>query len=108
MNRMLATVCTLAIATHTISCSQQTGTRADAKKLDNVAVVDGHPISRNTFNEYAKGVTGKPAEDLTEAQRKDLLQDLIRAEVIAIDAETNGVAAQDETRAALDLHRWMC
>jgi peptidyl-prolyl cis-trans isomerase C len=100
MNRIIAATCTLAIAA-LAACSQQNA----PKKEDNVAVVNGHAITRNTYNEYAKGAAGKPAEDLTEAQRTELLDNLIRAEVIAADAEAKGVAQQDETRAGLDLAR---
>lgn len=72
---------------------------------DAVATVDGRAISRNTFEQYAKGVAGKPAADLTEDERKQLLDTLIQAEVIASQAEKDGIAALDETRAAMDLSR---
>jgi peptidyl-prolyl cis-trans isomerase C len=101
MNRVIASACTLAIVTLAAACSQQNS----QKKEDNAAVVNGHAISLNTFNEFAKGAAGKPAEDLTAAQRTELLDNLIRAEVIAADAEAKGVAQQDETRAGLDLAR---
>lgn len=83
------------------ACAQKSGT--DAK--DSVAMVDGQPISRNTFQQYAKGVASKPAEDLTAEQRNQLLDNLVRAEVVAQEAEHSGLAARDETRAALDLSR---
>ena len=83
------------------ACAQKTGT--DTK--DSVAMVDGHSISRNTFEQYAKGVAGKPAADLTAAQRGQILDTLVQAEVIAQQAERDGLAARDETRAALDLSR---
>lgn len=70
-----------------------------------VATIGTHTISRNTFEHYAKGVAGKPAEDLTAEQRDSLLDDLITSEVIATQAEASGIAARDETRAALDLSR---
>jgi peptidyl-prolyl cis-trans isomerase C len=86
-------------------CAQKPAATGTAAKVDNVAVVDGHPISRNTYNFYVKGVAGKPAEDLTPEQRADLLENLIRGEVVAQAAEKDGTAARDETRAVLELTR---
>jgi hypothetical protein len=88
-------------------CAQKPAATAagPASKPDNVAVVDGHPISRNTYNFYVKSVAGKPAEDLTPEQRGQLLDNLIRAEVVAQAAEKDGLAAQDETRAVTELSR---
>ena len=105
MNRILVTACSLSLAALLGACAQKTDTKAATGKTDNVAVVDGHAISRNTYNHYVKGVAGKPAEDLTAEQRAELLENLVRAEVIASEAERNGAAAQDETRAVLDLAR---
>ncbi len=84
------------------ACAQKAGT--DAK--DSVATVDGKSISRNTYEEYVKGVASKPAADLTAEQRDQLLQNLIRGQVIAEGAEKDGSAALNETRAALDLGRY--
>jgi peptidyl-prolyl cis-trans isomerase C len=85
------------------ACSQNNS--GGSAKSDAVAIVDGHVVSRNTFEQYAKGVTGKPAEDLTDKERADLLQALVQAEVIAAQADRDGIAALSETRAALDLSR---
>jgi peptidyl-prolyl cis-trans isomerase C len=104
MNRPLLLLGTLALVA-AAGCSSSSTTGAAAVKEDNVAVVDGKPISRNTFNQYAKGAAGKPAEDLTPEQRKDLLENLIRGQVVAETAETTGLAARDETRAVLELSR---
>lgn len=95
----------LAAATLFVACAQKTASTGPAVKVDNVAVVNGRPISRNTYNFYVKGVAGKPAEDLSPEQRAELLDNLIRGEVIAAAAEKAGIAAQDETRAVMDLSR---
>lgn len=87
------------------ACSQKPATTTSAAKVDTVAVVDGKPISRNTFNHYVKGIAGKPAEDLTAEQRTELLDNLVRGEIIATEAERSGIAARDETRAVMDLSR---
>jgi len=87
------------------ACAQKPSSTEPAVKVDNVAVVNGRPISRNTYNFYVKGVAGKPADDLTTEQRAELLDNLIRGEVIASAAEKSGIATQDETRAVMDLSR---
>ena len=68
-------------------------------------MVDGKPISRNTYNHYVQGVAGKPAADLTPEERSELLDTLIRGEIVASAAERDGIAARDETRAVLELSR---
>jgi peptidyl-prolyl cis-trans isomerase C len=88
------------------ACTQKPATDAKpAAAADSVAMVDGREISRNTFNQYVKGVAGKPAEDLSPEQRTELLDNLIRADLIAAEADRSGLAARDETRAVLELSR---
>ncbi len=85
------------------ACGQKiAGTGGSA---DNVAVVDGKPISRNTYEHYVQGVASRPASELTPEQRAELLDNLIRGELIASEAEKSGLAAKDDTRAVLDLSR---
>lgn len=103
MTRLKPLLAVLAIAALATACAQK-NSGADAKS-GSVAMVEGHAISRNTFEQYAKGVASKPAADLTAEQRGQLLDNLIRAEVVATAAEHDGVAAADETRAAMDLSR---
>jgi peptidyl-prolyl cis-trans isomerase C len=85
------------------ACGQKiAGTGASA---DNVAVVDGRPVSRNTYDHYVQGVANRPSSELTPEQRAELLDNLIRGELIASEAERTGLAAKDDTRAVLDLSR---
>jgi len=101
MTRLMPLLAAMAVAALATACAQS-GTD---DKSGSVAVVDGVPISRNTFEEYAKGMASKPAADLTAEQREQLLQDLIRAQVVYAMAEREGITTQNETRAALDLQR---
>lgn len=89
------------------ACNKQA---ADADKKaapgsDDVAVVNGKAISRNTFDYYVQGVSGKPAADATAAEKAQLLDNLVRGELIAADAEKTGVAKKPETQAILELSR---
>lgn len=78
------------------------GAAADSKP---VATVNGKAIARDLFNTYAKGVSGKETAELTEEQRGQILDNLIRAELLATQAEKDGVAAKPETAAMLELSR---
>lgn len=84
------------------ACSQKND--GDAKS-GSVATVDGRAVSRNTYEQYTKNMAGKPASDLTAEQRDKYLDDLVQAEIIAAQAERDGIDKLDETRAALDLDR---
>ncbi|MCC6631962.1 MAG: peptidylprolyl isomerase [Gammaproteobacteria bacterium] len=85
------------------ACSQKPAATAVADKP--VATIDGKTISSNTFSQYVKGAASKPPEEITPEQRTQLLDNLVRAELVAQEAERNGTAARDETRALLDMAR---
>jgi peptidyl-prolyl cis-trans isomerase C len=81
---------------------------ADAAKSDasaDVAIVNGVHITRNTFDYYVQGASGKPASEATPEQKAQLLENLIRGELVAADAEKTGIAKQSETQAILQLAR---
>ncbi len=89
-------------------CAQKlpdTASATPAVAADGVATVNGRTISRSTFNFYAQSVAQKPAAELTAEQRKELLESLIRGELIAQETEKSGLAAREETKAVLDLSR---
>lgn len=99
-------VIALAVVLLASACAQKPGGAPESAATgDNVATVNGKPISRNTFNYYVQGVAGKPAAELTEEQRAELLDNLIRGELVAQAAEKDGLAARDETRAVMELSR---
>jgi peptidyl-prolyl cis-trans isomerase C len=70
-----------------------------------VATVDGQPIARDIYEFYVKGVTGKPASELTAEQRDQALDNLVRARVIAGKAEKDGTAQEQDTAALVELSR---
>ena len=83
------------------ACTQSPG----LSKEEIVATVNGKPISRNTFEQYAIGVASTPVAELTEVQRDTLLDNLVRAAVIADNAETSGIAARPDVAGTLDIQR---
>lgn len=104
MNRPLLPLTLLALAGLAAlgACTQKAAT---GPKEETVATVDGRSISRNTLEQYTKGVAGKPLAELTPEQQSQIMDSLIRGEVIAGAAEASGLAQRDETRAALALSR---
>jgi peptidyl-prolyl cis-trans isomerase C len=70
-----------------------------------VATVDGTPISRDLYEFYIKGVTGKTSSDLSPEQRSQALDNLIRAQLIAHEADAEGLNKQPETAQLMQMER---
>jgi peptidyl-prolyl cis-trans isomerase C len=95
----------------TLAACQQGGKDA-AKATDTpdpaaapVATVDGVSLSRNTFDFYIKAATGKSSADLTPEQRQEALDSLVRMQLVAAQAQKDGLDKENEIAAALDLSR---
>ena len=56
-----------------------------------VATVNGLPISRSIFEYYVKTNTGKTSADFTPEQRSQLLDNLIRGELLSQQALKDGL-----------------
>ena len=88
------------------ACKPQAG--SDGGSANNgppVATVDGRPIGRDTYEFYVKGVAGKPSAELNAEQRDQALENLVRAQVIAEQAEKDGLTKDTNTAALLELSR---
>ena len=70
-----------------------------------VATVDGTPISRDFYEFYIKGVTGKTSSDLAPEQRTQALDNLIRAQLIAEEAQKESLDKQNDTAQLLKMER---
>jgi peptidyl-prolyl cis-trans isomerase C len=70
-----------------------------------VATVDGQPIGRDLYEFYVKGVAGKASSELTAEQRDQALENLVRAQLIAEQAEKDGLTKDTNTNALLELSR---
>jgi len=70
-----------------------------------VATVDGAPISRDFYEFYIKGVTGKTSSDLSPDQRTQALDNLIRAQLIAGEAVKEGLNKDTYTAQLLKMER---
>lgn len=70
-----------------------------------VATVNGMPITRPMFDYYVKNTAGKASADLTAEQRSQLLDNLVRGEIVAQQAEKDGLDKSGDTASLLSLSR---
>jgi peptidyl-prolyl cis-trans isomerase C len=77
----------------------------NASQIKPVATVNGTAISRETFDFYVKSVAGKASPDLSAEQRSQLLDSLLRAEVVAQEAAKEGLDKTGDAAAQLFLTR---
>ncbi len=97
----IAAVLSLAACQKSASPEAPAGADGDTS----VATVNGTPISREFFDIYVEGISGKPTSELTPEQREQALDNLVRAQVIAQQAEKDGLATAAKTAAVLELSR---
>jgi peptidyl-prolyl cis-trans isomerase C len=87
------------------ACSQQGSKDKAASTSPPVATVNGENIDKDLYEFYARGVANKPASELTAEQREQVLDNLVRAKVIAEQAEKDGTAKETNTAALVELSR---
>ena len=96
-------------------CNQQTtvpATGADAAAVaaaaaaaKPIATVNGQTLTTSQFDFFTKSVAGKPPGELNADQRTQALDTLVRAEVVAQQAEKDGLDKQGDTPSSLTLAR---
>jgi peptidyl-prolyl cis-trans isomerase C len=80
-------------------------TTAAADTSPALATVNGTPITQNFFDFYIKAIAGKKSSDLTPEQQSQALDNLIRAQLVAQQADKDGVAKTADTEDLLALTR---
>jgi peptidyl-prolyl cis-trans isomerase C len=70
-----------------------------------VAVVNGMPISRSVFEYYVKTATRKNLADLPPEAKNQLLDNLIRGEVLSQQAIKDGLEKNSDTQSQINLTR---
>ena len=104
MNIFRITVITaLALTAGCTPKGNQATTGAAAPKP--IATVNGRAISSAQFDFFVKTVTGKTTGDLTVDQRAQVLDSLVRAEVVAQQAEKDGLDKQGDAPVSLAMAR---
>jgi peptidyl-prolyl cis-trans isomerase C len=87
------------------ACQPKGGTTASTDNSPPVATVNGTSISRDFFEFYIKGMTGKPSSELSNEQRSQALDNLIRAQLVAQQASKEGLDKGGDTASMLELAR---
>ena len=70
-----------------------------------LATVNGAAITQNFFDFYIKAISGKKPGDLTPEQQSQALDNLIRAQLVAQQADKDGVDKSTDTQDLLELTR---
>jgi peptidyl-prolyl cis-trans isomerase C len=99
----LSVICTAALLAACSPKGSET-TSADASSKP-VATINGRVLSGAQFDFFTKNVAGKPAAELNADQRKQALDTLVRAEVVAQQAEKEGLDKQGDAVSSLALAR---
>ena len=95
----------LAAALAVLAACQPKGSAVSGDVSAPVATVNGNPISRDFYEFYIKGITGKTSADLTPEQRDMALDNLIRARLVAEQAAKEGIDKGGDTAYLLELSR---
>jgi peptidyl-prolyl cis-trans isomerase C len=85
------------------ACAPKSSAPADASPP--VATVNGQPITRDFFEFYVKTATGKTAAELSPEIRNRLLDNLVRAELVAQEASKQGIDKSGDSAYLLELSR---
>jgi peptidyl-prolyl cis-trans isomerase C len=79
---------------------------ADKPASAPVAIVNGTPISREAFDDYLKGLLrGKPVTDVTPEEKNQVLDQMINMQLIAAQAEKDGLDKDPDVATRLALLR---
>ncbi len=70
-----------------------------------VATVNGTAISRDFFDFYVKQIAGRSPGELSDVQRGQALDNLVRGELVAQQANKDGIDKTNETSSLLELAR---
>jgi peptidyl-prolyl cis-trans isomerase C len=106
VTRILAMGALLALAACSKNATPDKPADAAAKPASPPLVtVNGTAISQALFEDYAKAVAGKPASELTQQDRDQIKENLVRIELIAQQAEKDGLTKDPEIATRLELSR---
>lgn len=102
MNRLPVILGAAAVAV-LAACTQKTESSATGSS-EAVAVIDNYVITRSLYDHYVNSVSNG-AENLTPEQKTGLLENLVRGQLLASQAEATGAAKDEEARNAMELQR---
>jgi peptidyl-prolyl cis-trans isomerase C len=99
-------VLALAVALAALAaCQPKTAAPVAAATAPPVATVNGVPISRDFYDFYIKGISGKTSAELAPEQRALALDNLIHAELVGQEAVRQGLDKSGDTAYLLEISR---
>ena len=101
-------VLVVATALAALAACQSKGTATSGGTADTspaLATVNGTPITQNFFDFYVKAAAGKQSGALSDDQKQNALDNLIRAQLVAQQAVKDGVDKNADTEDLLELTR---
>jgi peptidyl-prolyl cis-trans isomerase C len=102
----LINICLLTVSAMSLAACQPKTATAPTAPVDTVATVNGTAISRNLYNDFIKGaMQGKDPSTLTQAQKDEALDNLVRAELVVQQADKNGLTKDPQTLDMIELSR---
>jgi peptidyl-prolyl cis-trans isomerase C len=105
VTRLLALGCVLALAACSKPAADKPAEAAAAPAKPPLVTVNGKPISAQLFEDYTMAVARKPSSELTQEDRDQIKENLVRIMLIADQAEKDGLAKDPEVATRLELAR---
>jgi len=106
VTRLLALGVVLALAACSKTATDKPTTAAAAAPAKPPLVtVNGKPISNELFEDYAQAVARKPSSELSQADRDQVKENLVRITLIADQAEKDGLTKDPEVATRIELSR---
>jgi peptidyl-prolyl cis-trans isomerase C len=87
------------------ACQPKGASTTAADTSPTLATVNGTAITQNFFDFYIKAISGKASSALTPDQQSQALDNLIRAELVAQQAQKDGMDKKSDTVNQLELTR---
>ena len=103
--RFVAVGVLLALAACTKPAADKPADAAATPAKPPLVTVNGKAISQEVFDQYASALARKPASELSAEDREQIRENLVRVELIAQQAEKDGLAKDPEVVTRMELTR---
>src|SRR5690349_18777130 len=105
VTRLLALSVVLALAACSKTATEKPADAAATPAKPPLVTVNGKPISNQLFEDYVLAVARKPSAELSQEDRDQIKENLVRITLIAEQAEKDGLTKDPEVATRLELSR---
>jgi peptidyl-prolyl cis-trans isomerase C len=105
VSRLLGLSLALALAACSKTATEKPAEAAATPAAPPLVTVNGKPVSKQLFEDYAMAVARKPASELSQEDRDQIKENLVRIMLIADQAEKDGLTKDPEIATRLELSR---